>query len=70
MLLYFDQDDRLIEEKYKTQTLLNDGGMDVVSYPLYILQQLRQGNINVKEYTYQKFYKLNKLLLSLGENDD
>ena len=63
LLLYYDEEDRLIEENFRRVTI-TDAPSDVVSYPQYLTIALIQGDVDAKEYIYAKFHRLNDYLIN------
>lgn len=71
--IYFDENDKLREKLFRTETLLNHKTRELTSYPELIEKCIKTGKIEARTYTFNKFYRLNTLLLklnSIGENDE
>ena len=62
LLLYFDEEDKIKESTFRQVTLINKND-EIASYPLLINILFANGTINIKEYTYKKFERLNKFLI-------
>lgn len=67
--LYMDDDDRFIENNFRTITLVEEGAY-VVSYPLCIGNYMHEKiDINsIRSYTFKKFYRLEKFLNNSNKN--
>lgn len=63
LLLYYDEEDLLIEENFRRVTI-TDAPFDVVSYPQYLATALIQGDVDPKEYIHAKFHRLNDYLIN------
>lgn len=61
LLLYSHEDDNLNEKHFRTVTLTGND-FQVTSYPLLINLLVRNGELDVRGYTYEKFNRLNKFL--------
>lgn len=61
LLLYFDEDDRLKDSRFRKVTLTGNE-TEIVSYPLLINLLVSDGAIDVRNYTYAKFERLNAFL--------
>lgn len=61
LLLYFDEDDRLKDNRFRKVTL-NGNETEIVSYPLLINLLVSNGAIDVRNYTFAKFERLNAFL--------
>ena len=59
--LYSDEDDRLREDRFRKVTLIGEE-LDITSYPYLIGQLMREGQLDVRSYTYAKFDRLNRFL--------
>ena len=62
LLLYFDEDDKLKDSTFRQVTLIGEGN-EVTSYPKLIELLLSDGKVNVKNYTFNKFERLNDFLI-------
>lgn len=67
--LYMDDDDRFIENNFRTITLI-EGESYVVCYPLYIRNYMYEKfDINsIRAYTFKKFYRLENFLSNSNKN--
>lgn len=63
--LYFDENDTLIEQNFRTVTFLEPSLTDIVSYPSMIQHLIENGMINPKVYTFTKFERLNCFLIDV-----
>lgn len=63
LLLYFDENDRLIKESFRQVTLIKGKNIQS-SYPIQLLKVNKE---NISKYTNKKFDKLNNFLISLGD---
>jgi len=61
LLLFFDENDKLIENHFRRVTLGRQE-FDIVSYPLAIKMMLKSGMLDIKKYIYLKFDRMNKSL--------
>lgn len=61
LLLYFDEDDQLVDSTYR-QVTLGEHESEIVSYPLKLMLLQKQGKLNDKEYNEEKLKRLNKYL--------
>lgn len=61
LLLYSDENDRLNESNFRKVTLTGND-FEMVSYPLFINMLVRNGEIDIQSYTFNKFDRLNKFL--------
>lgn len=61
LLLYSDENDRLNESNFRKVTLIGND-FEIVSYPLFINMLVRNGEIDIQSYTFNKFDRLNKFL--------
>ncbi|MBQ8175391.1 MAG: hypothetical protein IJ009_08340 [Clostridia bacterium] len=59
--LYSDEDDRLREDRFRKVTLIGEE-LDITSYPYLIGELMREGQLDVRSYTYAKFDRLNRFL--------
>jgi len=62
LLLYFDEEDHLIESRYR-QVTLGEQEREMVSYPLKLMLLRRHGELNDNEYQEKKLKRLNEFLL-------
>ena len=62
LLLYFDEDDKLKDSTFRQVTLIGEGN-EVTCYPALIELLLSDGKVNVKNYTFNKFERLNDFLI-------
>ncbi len=62
LLLYFDEDDKLKDSTFRQVTLIGEEN-EVISYPTLIELLLSDGKVNVKNYTFNKFERLNDFLI-------
>ncbi|WP_313758862.1 HNH endonuclease [Tissierella sp.] len=72
LLLYFDEEDKFKDSTFRQVTCVGDK-YKIVSYPLLINKLLKTGSIDVREYTYKKFERVNAFLAGidrLNEGDD
>ena len=67
LLLYFDENDKLIENRFRRVTLGRED-FDMVSYPLLLTRLLQSNSINVRNYTFAKFERLNCFLCKNKNN--
>ena len=65
LLLYFDENDDLIEDRFRKVTL-GEKEFDMVSYPLLINNFMASNSIDVRQYTFAKFERLNYFLCNDG----
>lgn len=65
VLLYFDENDKLKTEEFRTTTIIDYQKREVVSYPQLIINKMTLGTLEINAYTYRKYDRLNKFLLSL-----
>lgn len=70
VMLYFDEDDTLKENMFRTTTILDFEKREVASYPLFLMKLIEAKRIDPKKYTFAKFERLNLLLISRGDEDD
>lgn len=68
--IYFDENDKLKEKLFRTVTILNHKTREITSYPELIKMCMETGEIEVKEYTFKKFDRLNTFLLKLNSTDE
>lgn len=68
--IYFDENDKLKEKLFRTVTILNHKTREITSYPELIKMCMETGEIEVKEYTFKKFDRLNTFLLKLNSADE
>lgn len=61
--LYFDANDSLIEENFRTVTIFEPSANEIASYPLLIHSKIISKEIEPRVYTYSKFDRLNHHLL-------
>lgn len=61
LLLYFDENDQLITSRYR-QVTLGDLEWEMVSYPLKIMRDSKQGEVDVLKYQNAKIERLNRYL--------
>ena len=61
LLLYFDENDNLLEDRFRKVTL-GEKEFDMVSYPLLINNMLASNSIDARNYTFAKFERLNYFL--------
>ncbi len=65
MFLYFDEEDKLKDSTFRQVTYAGDK-YEIVSYPLLINKLLKKtGSIDVREYTYKKFERVNAFLAGI-----
>lgn len=70
LLLYFDEEDKLKDNTFRQVTCVGDK-YEIVSYPLLINKLLKAGSIDIREYTYKKFERVNAFLAGIDRlNDD
>lgn len=73
LLLYFDENDKLKDSTFRQVTCMEIDN-NVVSYPLLIDKLARDGEIDIRQYTYKKFERVNAFLAGIDkirvENDD
>ncbi len=69
ILLYFNTEDKLNKEEFRTKTLLNFRKREIVSYPMLIWNLLSKKQIEPREYIFAKFERMNKFLVSLQDID-
>lgn len=72
MFLYFGEEDKLKDSTFRQVTYVGDK-YEIVSYPLLINKLLKTGSIDVREYTYKKFERVNAFLVGIdrfNEADD
>lgn len=62
---FYTEDDKVNETFFKKYTLSNDGNL--YSYPEKIAELLYNGKIEIKHYTYPKFFKLSSYLNEIGK---
>ena len=70
VMLYFDEDDKLNENMFRTTIFLDFEKREVTSYPLLLMKLIKTNRIDPKKYTFAKFDKLNHLLISNLDKDD
>lgn len=63
LLLYFDENDNLLEDRFRKVTL-GENEFDMVSYPLLINNLIASNSIDAREYTFDKFERLNCFLFN------
>lgn len=66
LLLYFDEDDHLIDENFRTVTL-SKKVFKIESYPLYIRSLMEENAINISTYTSEKLKRLNNFLTNANK---
>lgn len=66
LLLYFDEEDHLIENRYR-QVTLGEQEWEMVSYPLKLMMFQKQDKLKDREYREEKLRRLNEYLLAKGE---
>ncbi len=73
LLLYFDEDDKLKDSTFRQVTCIGESN-NVVSYPLFIDKLAKDGTIDICQYTYRKFERINAFLAGIdkikSEDDD
>ena len=69
LLLYFDENDDLIEDRFRKVTL-GEKEFDMVSYPLLINSFMASNSIDVRQYTFAKFGRLNCFLCNDGKRGE
>ena len=69
LLLYFDENDDLIEDRFRKVTL-GEKEFDMVSYPLLINNFMASNSIDVRQYTFAKFQRLNCFLCNDGKRGE
>lgn len=62
LLLYFDEDDKLKDSTFRQVTLISEEN-EITSYPMLIELLLNEKKLNVKNYTFKKFERLNRFLI-------
>ena len=62
LLLYFDEEDHLVESRYR-QVTLGEQEREMVSYPLKLMLLRRHGELNDNEYQEKKLKRLNEYLI-------
>lgn len=65
---YFDENDRLRENLFRTTTVFDYRKRELTSYPELIRKCMKKEQIDIKKYTFGKFKRLNDLLLKLNES--
>ncbi len=68
LLLYFDENDNLIEDRFRRVTL-GKKDFDMVSYPLHIYDMLTSNSIDARSYTFAKFERLNYFLCNTSKQN-
>ena len=68
--LYFDGNDTLKENMFRTTTILDFEKREVTSYPLFLMKLIEAKMIDPRKYTFAKFERLNLLLISRGDEGD
>lgn len=68
LLLYFDENDNLIEDRFRRVTF-GKKDFDMVSYPLQIYDMLSSNSIDARSYTFAKFERLNYFLCNTGKQN-
>lgn len=66
LLLYFDEDDKLKDSTFRQVTCIGESN-NVVSYPLLIDKYVRDGTIDIRQYTYKKFERINTFLAGIDK---
>lgn len=66
LLLYFDENDNLLEDRFRKVTL-GEKEFDMVSYPLLIKSLMASNSIDIRQYTFTKFERLNYFLCNDGK---
>lgn len=66
LLLYFDENDYLLEDRFRKVTL-GEKEFDIVSYPLLIKSLMISNSIDIRQYTFAKFERLNYFLCYDGK---
>lgn len=69
LLLYFDENDNLLEDRFRKVTL-GEKEFDMVSYPLLINNLMASNSIDVRQYTFAKFERLNYFLCNDGKQGE
>ena len=69
LLLYFDENDDLIEDRFRKVTL-GEKEFDMVSYPLLINNLMMANCIDARQYTFAKFERLNYFLCNEGKQGE
>lgn len=69
LLLYFDENDDLIGDRFRKVTL-GEKEFDMVSYPLLISNLMASNSIDVRRYTFAKFERLNYFLCNDGKQGE
>lgn len=69
LLLYFDENDSLLEDRFRKVTL-GKKEFDMVSYPLFIESLMDSNSIDIRQYTFIKFERLNYFLCNDCKKDD
>ena len=64
---YFDEDDRLRENLFRTAIKFDRRKGENISYPEMIKKFMEKDQIDIKKYTFKKFKRLNDLLLKLNK---
>lgn len=64
---YFDEDDRLRENLFRTAIKFDYRKRENISYPEMIKKFMEKDQIDIKKYTFKKFKRLNDLLLKLNK---
>lgn len=67
--LYFDENDRLRTEQFRTSVVTDSLAMSIASYPLTLGEFLKTNSEYIKEYTFAKFRRLNSFLIALHDNN-
>ena len=66
LLLYFDENDHLKESTFRQVTIVDIDNNITVSYPELIKSLLMRKQLNIQEYTFKKFERLNKFLSTIS----
>lgn len=73
LLLYFNEEDKLKDSTFRQVTCIGESNK-VVSYPLLIDKLAKDGAIDICQYTYKKFERMNAFLAGIDkirvEDDD
>lgn len=66
LLLYFDENDKLKDSTFRQVTCIGESN-NIVSYPLLIDKLARDGAIDIRQYTYRKFERMNAFLAGIDK---